>query len=122
MLEFVHFVPGRLRLKVSELKHRRRASEAEDYVFGIPGVKSVVANPATGSLTINFDRHQLSISDLWERLRRQGYVLNVCPEPTAIGSVCRGDQGANRLGLAVITIIVEALAQQSAQALVRALL
>jgi cation transport ATPase len=82
MLEYVHFVPGRLRLKTTALKSQRRAAEAEANVAAIPMVTAAVANPATGSLTINFDRHQLSIADLWEKLRTLGYVSETRPEPT----------------------------------------
>ena len=72
MLEYVHFVPGRLRLKTTALKSQRKAAEAEANVAAIPMVTAAVANPVTGSLTINFDRHQLSIGDLWEKLRTLG--------------------------------------------------
>jgi hypothetical protein len=37
MLEYVHFVPGRLRLKNSELRNQRGAAEAEAYALTIPG-------------------------------------------------------------------------------------
>ena len=81
MLEYVHFVPGRLRLKTTTLKNQRRAAEAEANVAAIPMVTAAVANPLTGSLTINFDRQQLSIGDLWEKLRMLGYVSENRPEP-----------------------------------------
>jgi hypothetical protein len=122
MLEYAHFVPGRLRLKISELRHRRRAAEAQAYVAAIPVVKSALANPVTGILTINFDEDEVSICQLWEGLRAQGYVSNRCPEPTAIGSVSLPDSGVDQLGRALLTALVEAVAQHSAQALVRALL
>lgn len=122
MLEYVHLVPGRLRLKISELRHQRRAAEAEAYVSAIPVVKSARANPITGSLTINFDNHQLSICDLWDRLRARGYVSSSCPEPTTIGCVSMDNPGEYPFGRAVMTALVEAVMQHSAQALVRALL
>ena len=81
MLEYVHFVPGRLRLKTTTLKSQRRAAEAEANVAAIPMVTGAVANPLTGSLTINFDRQQLAIGDLWEKLRILGYVSENRPEP-----------------------------------------
>jgi Heavy metal associated domain 2 len=122
MLECVHFVPGRLRLKISELRHQRRAAEAEAYVAAIPVMKSAAANPTTGSLTITFDQQQLSIGDLWEILRAQGYVPSRYPEPIAIGCAALGDPGAGRFGRAIIAAFLEAAVQHSAQALVRALL
>ena len=93
MLEYVHFVPGRLRLKISELRHSGSAAEAEANVAAIPVVKSAVANPTTGSLTIIYDRQRASIGDLWESLRAQGYVSSLRPEPVAIGSTVTADRG-----------------------------
>ncbi len=120
MLEYVHFVPGRLRLKISELRHRRRAAEAETVVAGISGVSCVVANPTTGSLTINFDPEQLSVRDLWERLRVQGYVSGREPTPVRASSIEWPDTA--RFGRALMAGVLDAIVQHSAQMLVRALL
>ncbi|MBV8507763.1 MAG: hypothetical protein JOZ11_18410 [Alphaproteobacteria bacterium] len=75
-----------------------------------------MANPLTGSLTINFDRQQLSIADLWEKLRMLGYVSENRPEP-AVDS-----PDVDRFGRVLASALVEAVVQHSAQALVRALL
>jgi lysyl-tRNA synthetase class II len=115
MLEYVHFVPGRLRLKTTTLKNQRRAAEAEANVAAIPMV-TAAANPLTGSLTINFDRQQLSIGDLWEKLRMLGYVSENRPEPTV------DSRDADRFGRVLAAALIEAVVQHSAQALVRALL
>lgn len=122
MLEYMHFVPGRLRLKITALRDQRRAAEAKANVAAIPMVTGVVANPMTGSLTINFDPQQLSIADLWERLRTLSYVSENCPEPTVIGCAPIDGPDADRFGRAVTAALVEAVVQHSAQALVRALL
>jgi hypothetical protein len=116
MLEYVHFVPGRLRLKTTTLKNQRRAAEAEANVAAIPMVTAAVANPLTGSLTINFDRQQLSIGDLWEKLRTLGYVSESLPAPTV------DSPDTDRFGRVLAAALIEAVVQQSAQALVRALL
>jgi hypothetical protein len=122
MLEYVHFVPGRLRLKISQLKHRPRAAEAEVYCSAIPGVKSATANHVIGSLTINFDEDRLAIVDLWERLGARGYAVGPCPEPPRISSGVADHLDAVRIVRTVMTAFVEAIVQHSAQALVRALL
>ena len=122
MLEYLHFVPGRLRLKISELKDQRRAAEAEAYAAAIPVVKSVVANPITGSLTINFEKDEFAIYDLWNRLCAQGYASGPCPKAPISGSVSMDNLGGDRFRRAVVTAVVEAIVQHSAQALVRALL
>jgi cation transport ATPase len=122
MLEYVHFVPGRLRLKISTLKNQRKAAEAEANVAAIPMVTSAVANPLTGSLTINFDRQQLSIGDLWERLRTLGYVSESRPQPAVIGRARTDSRNVDRFGRVIAAALIEAVVQHSAQALVRALL
>lgn len=122
MLEYVHHVPGRLRLKISELRHRRSAAEAEASVAAIAVVKSAVANPTTGSLIIIYDRQQTSIGDLWESLRAQGYVPCLRPEPVEIGFSAMADPGASRYGRAIVSALLEAAVQHSAQILLRALL
>jgi Heavy metal associated domain 2 len=116
MLEYVHYVPGRLRLKTTTLKSQHSAAEAEANVAAIPMVTAAVANPLTGSLTINFDRRQLSIGDLWEKLRMLGYVSENRPEPAA------DSPDVDRFGRALASALIEAVVQHSAQALVRALL
>ena len=121
MLEYVHFVPGRLRIKLSELRNRQSAAEAQACIAGIPGVTGVLANPATGSLRINFDK-QLSLDALWESLRTKGYVSIRCPQPSAIGHPRIDGAGAERFGRAVIAALLDTVVQHSAKALVRALL
>jgi copper chaperone CopZ len=121
MLEYVHFVPGRLRLKLSELRDQHEAAEAEAYIATMSGVTRTVANPATGSLTINFDK-RLSVDDLWQSLRIKGYVLSRSPEFSAIGHPWVANVGAERFGRAVMAALLDAVVQHSARVLVRALL
>src|SRR5690242_4776534 len=111
MLEYVHFVPGRLRLKTTALKNQRRAAEAAANIAAIPMVTAAAASPLTGSLTINFDRRQLSIADLWEKLRGMGYVSEDLPEPTVDSS------DVDRFGRVLAAALIEAVVQHSAQAL-----
>jgi hypothetical protein len=122
MLEYVHFVPGRLRLKNSDLRDKQRAAEAEGYAAAIPFVKGVVANPITGSLTINFEKDEFAIRDLWIRLCARGYAAGPCPDASATRLAFTPDRGGDWLGRVLVTAILEAIVQRSAQTLVRALL
>jgi hypothetical protein len=122
MLEYVHFVPGRLRLKNSKLRNQRGAAQAEAYALTIPVVKNAVANPLTGSLTIIFEDGASAIDDLWCCLCAQGYASGPCPVPATSRSAPLDDLGGKGLERVVVTAIVEAIVSRSAQALVRALL
>jgi len=122
MLEYVHFVPGRLRLKNSELRDQLRAMEAERYAWTIPVVKGVMANHLTGSLTINFENTEFAFEDLWGRLCAQGYAAGPRPEPSTSGSASADHLGGGGLGRVIVTAIVEAIVHHSAGVLVRALL
>jgi hypothetical protein len=122
MLEYVHFVPGRLRLKHSRLRDYREAAEARVFAAKIRSVRTAAVNPATGSLTITFDQHQLSIEELWDFLTAGQYVSGRCPVFAAIDSPSRSGLEANRFGRAVVDAVVEALVRHSASALVRKLL
>lgn len=55
-IRLAHLSPGRIRLKIDELKHNAtRAREIEDRLRPVSGIRSVEANPSTGSLIITFD-------------------------------------------------------------------
>ena len=122
MLEYVHFVPGRLRLKISELRSEYRAAQAEAFVAKIPVVERVVANPATGSLTINFEKNECAARDLWSRLCGKGYASGPFPEPATVRPISIDNPGGNGLGRVLLTAVLEAVVQRSAQALVHALM
>jgi hypothetical protein len=122
MLEYVHFVPGRLRLKTTALRHQRKAAEAEAYIGAMPEVSSAVANPAIGSITIHFDKQGLSIRHLWERLCTQGYVSGECPATCMVALPSTIRRGQCRFRHAVMTTLLEAFVRTSAEALVQTLL
>ena len=54
--DIAHHVPGRLRLRSAALKGKVRASEqARRHLAQIDGVTSASANPATGSVLLEYD-------------------------------------------------------------------
>jgi hypothetical protein len=122
MLEYVHFVPGRLRLKHSRLRDYRDAAKARAFASEIRAVTTAVANPAIGSLTIIFDQQLLPIEELWSVLSAGEYVSGPCPKFGANGTPSVLGLEADRFGRAVLDAVVETLVRYSASALVRNLL
>jgi copper chaperone CopZ len=51
----VSFVPGRVRLRFSELKNRAAAESAKARILQTPGIRAVEVNPVTGSILIEYD-------------------------------------------------------------------
>ena len=122
MPEHLHFVPGRLRLKISQLKHPGRAAEAERYLAATAGITSVTANPVTGSLTIHFDSREISIAVLWKALQKGAYVSSPCPQPIGVGYASPDGTRTGQLADAVIAAFAESIARHTAAALIRAML
>ena len=59
--DYVHHVPGRLRLKADVLSRDSRRLARLCAVLGdLPGLRSVMANAVTGSVTIEYDSAVLS--------------------------------------------------------------
>lgn len=55
-IKVVHAIPGRVRLKISQLKgNPSLAQEAQEKLRGVPGIQRVQTNAATGSVLIFHD-------------------------------------------------------------------
>jgi hypothetical protein len=65
----VSFVPGRVRLRLPELKNQRLAGELLPKIRAIPGVKAAEIKTLTGSLLIEYDPALISTEGLLERGR-----------------------------------------------------
>jgi hypothetical protein len=127
MAEYLHHVPGRLRLRIRRLRGDRRATRlACDAAAEIPGVREASANAATGSLIIEYDRKRLTPTALWDALCAA--CLASGPSPLYDdGGVTRrevaapDDSAALPLGDALAKRLLEMLLERSAVALLGAL-
>ena len=55
-VQVTHFLPGRIRLKLKDLKRNPEfAEEIEETLAEVPGIEQVEANPVTGSVLIEYD-------------------------------------------------------------------
>jgi hypothetical protein len=128
MMQYLHHVPGRLRIQTARLKGDPRFAEAAcDGAITIEGVVEVRGNPFTGSLTIDYDRERLTPATLWEQLRERDLVSGALPITNERG-VTRAQLPARTLGSGrgifglVAGVVLDKLLERSALALVGALI
>ena len=121
MIEYVHSVPGRLRLKLRSIQNRPDAAEAlRAAATSIDGVTSASVNPTTGSLIVHYRPERLSPLMFLAELERRGHVPATGRIALTATSGNRNGRRSDGLGSAVSEAIVGEILQQSARALVRA--
>lgn len=82
MVKYFHHVPGRLRTRLSRLKHNpARAAELQSALQGLQGVHEVQVNLVTGSLLVTYDPRRISYSTLQSAIPQ---VSLVCPQCSSV--------------------------------------
>lgn len=72
---YSHVTPGRLRIKVPQVKGSpETAQKVERTLKKIGAVSTVAANPLTGNVLVLFDPDVLTHTDVVQRLVLQGYL------------------------------------------------
>jgi copper chaperone CopZ len=75
MQSYCHSVPGRLRIKIPQLRHQpARGERTKRILQGIDGVTSVTFNPLTGSLVVLFDSDRTAAERISGRLCELGVL------------------------------------------------
>ena len=75
MSHYIHHTPGRLRIRSHQFKrNERQASAVRVAIETAPGVASADINTLTGSIVINYDRHAISVDQIWNHLRLHGLI------------------------------------------------
>ncbi len=83
-IKIVHAMPGRVRVKVAKLKGNvTLAQRAQEKLSGIPGIRRVEANPATGSILILHELAELFSPEALEELSET--LGELFPEIGAVG-------------------------------------
>ena len=73
MSYYMHSVPGRLRIKTPFIKNNDvKAKHVEKFLGQVRGLQSIVTNPRTGSILINYNPQKLSHVALLDILRTRG--------------------------------------------------
>jgi len=98
-----HHIPGRLRVRIPQVKRNEAAAQAvQRRLTGLPGVTSARANVVTGSVTVTYDPQAISGDDLVGALAESGYVARDIADGAAlpIEGVASGaiDVSASRAG------------------------
>lgn len=124
-MNYVHHIPGRLRVRSEVIRGNERAARvAQERIACVDGVKSVTTNPLTGSITVLYDPALLTADNLVGNLRKHGYtnrlqiLLNMATRPPAFESRRLGAALARRVAACVLQVALE----RSAVALVAAML
>ncbi len=74
MRYYMHSVPGRLRIKIPEIKgHTEKARSIQLILKEIEGVESIRANTITGSIVIKYDGDRLPSERILTILTEQGH-------------------------------------------------
>jgi copper chaperone CopZ len=75
MSYYVHEVPGRLRIKIPEVKgNPGLAAEVKCFVTHVSGVASATVNTLTGSVVITYDPEIISAKEILRFLTDEGYL------------------------------------------------
>ena len=74
MTDYIHNVPGRLRIKSIAIKNDRCAAETITKLLqGLPGIDRIALNRETGSCLINYDPRMATGDHIASLLSREGY-------------------------------------------------
>ncbi len=113
MIDTVHHVPGRLRLRLGVIKRNAAAAAQACAILGsLPGVERVSANPVTGSVLIHYNPGVTAPARLGEELRLAGFAVPTATAPDP----------AERVVHAAVRLAIDILVERSAATLVAALI
>lgn len=127
---YVHHVPGRLRVRAAAVKgSEEKAAAVRALLEPVSGVRSVAANPLTGSVTIHYDQQVTNHLRLMDLLDERGYFLG-CPVAAPVAapvmnvSVSRSpkSQLGSMVATTVATFVVEKVVEHAILALLATLL
>lgn len=124
MAQYMHHVPGRLRIKSPVLKRNEQEAKAvQELLLDQQGVLRSEVNPLTGSILVLYDGSVVQVQWIVGLLKRQGYLeSSVLVHPAALSFKQPFKQPMSGAGEVLLKALVEALVERSAAALIRAVL
>ncbi|QBQ55901.1 HMA2 domain-containing protein [Nitrosococcus wardiae] len=132
MVQYVHYVPGRLRVKLASLKRNPiQAAAIEGLLKKIEGVDKAEINLVTGSLIVTYDRAITHPQGILQALHDHGFCRQLVTIPLAGTASSKQKvqmtgkavgQVGERFGKAVLDVVVEKVLERSAVVLIGAIL
>lgn len=122
MKQYVHHVPGRLRVKSHALK--RNAGEAaaiRTALMAIDGVLSAEVNLLTGSLTVRYDPQRCAFGTIATYLEAIGQLRDRA-DPSIAGPTTEVPAAVAVAGRMLLRSVLEKLVERSAVAMVAAII
>jgi hypothetical protein len=128
MSQYVHHVPGRLRIKSQVFKNSDGDAAVRRLLDDLVGVHAIEINQLTGSLLVRYDKSLLSSSKILGPLVANGFISHLPdlarrPAPRRIPASLREHAIRNLIAALpriIADIVVEKLLQRAALALVAA--
>jgi hypothetical protein len=128
-MQCIHHLPGRLRVRVASIKgNAQRASTLGYLLTEIEGVRSVAANPLTGSVLVYYDPATLSVGTLMAQIpasekhpRCSTPIRKHAVESKSL-SRALGQAAVQRIAAAVAKHILEAALERAIMALIASIL
>jgi hypothetical protein len=120
--QYIHHVPGRLRVKALAFKNNeRQVAQAKQHLERIEGILEVEGSIVTGSMVIRYDANVVRSPQILASLRERGFVSEHHPHSLGSQSAVSGPM-AQALADKVVSKMVESVIERSAIALVAALI
>lgn len=114
--EYMHHVPGRLRLRAATLRRDRDRAEAiEEMVKAIDGVAAVAVNLTTGSLTVVYDPSRLAPEEILRVLQRYGLTASRL-QRNSVATAVRTNRMVGKMSRAVLYLVLEHMLERSVKA------
>ena len=72
---YLHEIPGRLRVKIPDLKRNPQAArDVQVLLKNLPGIKSISTNTVTGSIIVHYDPQLVNTTAIVNVLARDAYI------------------------------------------------
>ena len=117
MNQYIHHVPGRIRVRSKAFRCRsEKAAKAEKKLLSMTGVQKVRVNSRAGSITVNYDPAGVE----------QSHILAILEEVGCIGASSHRGEGARVIGemfgKALVGAVVRTAVERSARSLIGAMI